>query len=82
MSALGVCPGCSRTWGGERACHCSVCHRQFAGLSGFDAHRPGECLDPASLRSKKTRERLYRQDEKGVWRSSAERPDFGRRNHP
>lgn len=30
--------------------HCTVCHRTFGGVSGFDAHRRnGQCLDPVTL---------------------------------
>ncbi len=30
--------------------HCSVCHRTFSGVWGFDKHRRnGVCLDPAEL---------------------------------
>lgn len=30
--------------------HCSVCHRTFGGVTGFDAHRKdGACLDPSAL---------------------------------
>lgn len=30
--------------------HCSVCHRHFGGVTGFDKHRVGGmCLDPGSF---------------------------------
>lgn len=40
--------------------HCSVCHRTFGGLSGFDKHRRhGVCLDPATQRMREV---------DGIWR--------------
>lgn len=44
-----MCGGCDKTWTGRNRCHCRLCHETFGGLKGFDAHRPGECKDPASL---------------------------------
>lgn len=44
-----MCGGCNKTWTGRNRCHCRLCHETFGGLKGFDAHRPGECKDPASL---------------------------------
>lgn len=30
--------------------HCSVCHRTFSGVWGFDQHRKdGKCLDPVTV---------------------------------
>jgi hypothetical protein len=30
--------------------HCSVCHRTFSGVTGFDRHRKnGQCLEPSAL---------------------------------
>jgi hypothetical protein len=41
--------------------HCSVCHRTFGGVYGFDRHRhDGRCLDPAGLH-------MILRD--GVWRA-------------
>jgi predicted amidophosphoribosyltransferase len=71
MNPTGLCPGCDRTWNGERACHCSTCHRHFSGLTAFDAHRPGQCIDPATLHDKDG-QRMWRQDDNGVWRSAKE----------
>jgi hypothetical protein len=71
MTALGNCPGCKRTWNGNRACHCSSCHRHFSGLTSFDAHRSGQCLDPGTLTSENG-DLLYRQDENDMWRSNKE----------
>lgn len=34
-----VCNGCSATWTGSLACHCSVCHETFVGITAFDRHR-------------------------------------------
>lgn len=47
---MGTC-GCGAVWSGYRTAHCAAtgCHRTFSGVSGFDQHRPGQCLDPASL---------------------------------
>lgn len=51
------CGGCGATWYGSRACHCAApgCHRTFATVGLFDAHRStrggehGSCLDPETL---------------------------------
>jgi hypothetical protein len=36
-----------------RECHCTVCHRHFSTVGGFDAHRRGmgrtDCHDPLAL---------------------------------
>ena len=34
---------------GSPWCHCSTCGRTFRNLAGFDAHRPGDCVDPTTL---------------------------------
>lgn len=39
---LPLLPGSSR-------CRCGICGRTFRNLTGFDAHRPGDCLDPTAL---------------------------------
>lgn len=58
MSCL---PGCRTPT--QFQAHCSVCHRTFGGVTGFDDHRKnGECLDPVT--------RGYVQSERdGVWRT-------------
>lgn len=33
------CPRCGGSWTGLAACHCSVCHQSFTGVSAFDRHR-------------------------------------------
>jgi hypothetical protein len=41
--------------------HCTVCHRTFGGVSGFDKHRrDGRCIDPETLGMRLT--------DVGVWR--------------
>src|SRR5690606_38982473 len=44
-----MCGGGNATWTGRNRCRCRLCHETFGGLKGCDAHRPGECKDPASL---------------------------------
>lgn len=45
------CPHCGRQWTGKRECHCTICHRHFSTVDGFDAHRPeGKCADPLTVR--------------------------------
>lgn len=41
------CTVCGGRFSGLETCHCTLCHRTFAGPKGFDAHRPsyGGCLD-------------------------------------
>lgn len=46
-----ACGGCETRWAGVSRCHCSACHRTFAGIGPFDRHRRevrgvGTCLDP------------------------------------
>lgn len=63
-STKGMCGGCPATWTGFNTCHCSGCHRTFAGVRGFDDHRKrSQCVDPATLG--------YAEDE-GVWKSAQE----------
>lgn len=43
---------CGARWGGSNTAHCAAvgCHRTFAAVGGFDAHRrDGRCLDPATI---------------------------------
>lgn len=51
-----TCSGCDETWTAPGAAHCGAtgCHRTFAGVALFDAHRSaagehGACLDPETL---------------------------------
>ncbi|MGH3631247.1 MAG: hypothetical protein ACRDRL_27865 [Sciscionella sp.] len=51
-----TCGRCAAAWTGISRAHCGACHRTFASVSLFDAHRHphgehGGCVDPASLRS-------------------------------
>jgi hypothetical protein len=43
------CPRCPATWTGLSMAHCAACHRTFSTVGNFDRHRPGECLDPATV---------------------------------
>jgi hypothetical protein len=52
------CNRCEARWYGFNMAHCSVCHRTFGGVGGFDKHRAGnkggtqvqgECADPADI---------------------------------
>lgn len=45
---MGSCR-CGARWSGYRTAHCAKCHTTFSGLTSFDHHRPGDCLDPASI---------------------------------
>ena len=66
-------------WTAAGAAHCSACHRLFASVSLFDAHRSqdgphGTCLDPETVLSRDGERRLFFRD--GMWRGpemSAER---------
>jgi hypothetical protein len=54
MSDRVTCSGCDATWTGTSPCHCASCHRTFAGIKLFDAHRHargehGGCLDPEQV---------------------------------
>lgn len=42
----GTC-ACGARWGGLRTAHCASCHLTFSGISTFDAHKPGDCRNPA-----------------------------------
>lgn len=53
------CGGCDQRWSGTRTAHCSVCHRTFTGVGGFDSHKPGQCLDPADLGMRPAAGRSY-----------------------
>lgn len=47
------CPSCKREWTGKKECHCTVCHRHFSTVDGFDGHRPdGRCIDPLKARAR------------------------------
>ena len=61
---LNRCGSCDRRWSGLAVCHCSMCHRHFAGKSAFDRHRRGpdqarRCLDPATMPIFVGRERSF-----------------------
>lgn len=48
------CGRCGTTWTGMSACHCSGCHRTWAGIKLFDRHRHnrgerGGCLRPDEI---------------------------------
>ena len=44
------CRSCGRVWSSRRQGHCTECHRQFGGVTGFDMHRErNECLSDRSL---------------------------------
>ena len=54
MTPANTCSGCTATWTGSNACHCSGCHHTFAGVRLFDAHRAqygehGICRRPADM---------------------------------
>lgn len=41
---------CGDTWTGLNRAHCSICHRTFGGITGFDKHRDNEeCLEPETI---------------------------------
>jgi hypothetical protein len=51
---IGYCPTCKREWNTHGEAHCACCCSHFASDSAFDRHRAkGECVDPASLRTRK-----------------------------
>jgi hypothetical protein len=67
-----TCGGCDATWTAPTAAHCGSCHRTFAGVALFDAHRSatgehGACIDPETIRHGKTGERLMFH-RNGMWR--------------
>lgn len=44
---------CRKPNSGGRQAHCSVCHRTFSGVSGFDDHRKGgRCVLPDDVTEK------------------------------
>ena len=68
------CGGCDETWTGTGRAHCAApgCHRLFATVALFDAHRSargphGACIDPETIRHGKTGERLMFH-RNGMWR--------------
>jgi hypothetical protein len=65
-----TCNGCAARWRGVNACHCSACHRTFAGPHLFDMHRTnvgshGTCRDPATLNARGGQPPTLRDD--GIW---------------
>jgi hypothetical protein len=61
---------CGATWTALGAAHCSACHRTFAAVGLFDAHRSqdgehGTCLDPETLTARGERRMFFRD---GMWR--------------
>ena len=66
-----TCGGCDATWTAPGACHCGGCHRLFATLPLFDAHRSAEgahgaCLDPETVVGEYGQRRLFFRA--GMWR--------------
>lgn len=65
-----TCSACEVTWTGLSVAHCAAksCHRTFAGVGLFDAHRTadGRCLDPEQLLTETGRRRAFFRD--GMWR--------------
>jgi hypothetical protein len=66
-----TCGGCRARWAGDRPCHCSACHRTFAGVNLFDMHRTakgerGECLPPATIRNRAEQPLMFFRN--GMWR--------------
>ena len=44
------CGQCDARWTALTAAHCAGCHRTFAALAGFDAHRvDGACVRPETV---------------------------------
>lgn len=40
---------CGARWSGSTTSHCGACHRTFASVGAFDAHKPVKgCIDPTS----------------------------------
>lgn len=66
-----ICSGCATRWSGHTPAHCSACHRTFASVRLFDAHRSNDtCRAPESLKfSGGTRQRMVL-DDRGVWRDA------------
>ncbi len=66
-----TCSGCDVTWTAASAAHCGGCHRTFATVQLFDAHRSaegehGSCLHPDDVRGRDGKPRLWFRD--GMWR--------------
>lgn len=58
----GPCNNCQRPTPSQA--HCTVCHRTFGGIRGFDQHRShGNCLPP---------EALGMVERGGIWRTPME----------
>lgn len=80
---------CGRRWDSLSQCHCPTCHRQFAGISGFDKHRVAagrdkfgalkECSNPATARDGKGRRLFVAKREAcgTVWREPGRDPRWG-----
>lgn len=65
--------GCGAEWTALNAAHCAApgCHRTFASVSLFDAHRSqegehGTCLDPETVLTRDGARRLFFRA--GMWR--------------
>lgn len=66
-----TCSGCDATWTANGSCHCGGCHRLFATIALFDAHRSadgdhGSCLEPEKVLGRDGERRLFFRD--GMWR--------------
>lgn len=80
------CGGCDARWRPLNACHCSACHRTFAGPTLFDLHRisdkrvdgHGVCRDPAALTHRG--DPLELRD--GIWHSSGMTEEDRARQRP
>lgn len=80
-AGMGKCR-CGRRWESLTQCHCPTCHRQFGGITGFDAHRVtngrGErmCLNPARAQRRDGAPMFEASDETfgTVWRRWSEQP--------
>jgi hypothetical protein len=47
-----------------RSCHCAVCHQDFGGVEGFDAHQafgPFRCKEPPYPRLQMASDGVWRQ---------------------
>lgn len=66
------CDDCHRTWTALEELHCTICHHQFGSDRAFlDAHRGGQCHDPATLPKKL---RAVRRQHGLVWVRKDDRP--------
>lgn len=66
-----TCSGCDATWTALNAAHCTGCHRLFAAVQLFDAHRSqdgerGACIPPAEVQGRNGEQRLFFRA--GMWR--------------